>query len=99
MYCKSIGIEYMFINDLERCNWLRQRFETPGCMTLNHDEKRTLMARLVRYGVNRSRRPVTLQPVPCEVLKTPTMEHLVVVGGILIVGVTQASRKATFPKQ
>ena len=58
MYCKSIGIEYMFINDLERCNWLRQRFETPGCMTLNHDEKRTLMARLVRYGVNRSLRPV-----------------------------------------
>jgi len=50
-YCQSIGIEYMFINDLERCNWLRQRFETPGCMTLNHDEKRTLMARLVRSSM------------------------------------------------
>ena len=49
VYCQSIGIEYMFINDLERCNWLRKRFETPGCMTLSHDEKRTLIARLVRY--------------------------------------------------
>ncbi|XP_067937510.1 2-oxoglutarate dehydrogenase complex component E1-like [Watersipora subatra] len=51
VYCRSIGIEYMFINDLERCNWLRKRFETPGCMTLSHDEKRTLIARLVRSSL------------------------------------------------
>ncbi|KAF6023589.1 hypothetical protein EB796_018093 [Bugula neritina] len=51
VYCQTIGIEYMFINDLEQCNWLRKRFETPGCMTLSQDEKRTLIARLVRSSM------------------------------------------------
>lgn len=38
----------MFINDVEQCQWIRQKFETPGVMRLSSEEKRTLLARLVR---------------------------------------------------
>ena len=29
-YCGSIGYEYMHIPDRDRCNWLRERIETPN---------------------------------------------------------------------
>lgn len=38
----------MFINDLEQCQWIRRKFETPGVMQFTNEEKRTLLARLVR---------------------------------------------------
>lgn len=38
----------MFINDVEQCQWIRQKFETPGVMRFSSEEKRTLLARLVR---------------------------------------------------
>ncbi|XP_016288226.1 2-oxoglutarate dehydrogenase-like, mitochondrial isoform X2 [Monodelphis domestica] len=47
-YCQHIGLEFMFINDVEQCQWIRQRFETPGVMKFTNEEKRTLLARLVR---------------------------------------------------
>uniref|UniRef100_A0A7N5ZQN0 2-oxoglutarate dehydrogenase complex component E1 n=1 Tax=Anabas testudineus TaxID=64144 RepID=A0A7N5ZQN0_ANATE len=47
-YCQHIGVEFMFINDLEQCQWIRQKFETPGLMQFNLEEKRTLLARMVR---------------------------------------------------
>nr|KAF6470047.1 oxoglutarate dehydrogenase [Molossus molossus] len=47
-YCQHIGVEFMFINDLEQCQWIRQKFETPGVMQFTNEEKRTLLARLVR---------------------------------------------------
>ncbi|KAJ7305110.1 hypothetical protein JRQ81_010962, partial [Phrynocephalus forsythii] len=47
-YCQHIGVEFMFINDLEQCQWIRQKFETPGVMQFSNEEKRTLLARLVR---------------------------------------------------
>lgn len=47
-YCRHIGVEFMFINDLEQCQWIRQKFETPGVMQFTSEEKRTLLARLVR---------------------------------------------------
>uniref|UniRef100_A0A8C9ZUI6 2-oxoglutarate dehydrogenase complex component E1 n=1 Tax=Sander lucioperca TaxID=283035 RepID=A0A8C9ZUI6_SANLU len=31
-YCQHIGVEFMFINDMEQCQWIRQKFETPGVM-------------------------------------------------------------------
>ena len=36
-YCGSIGYEYMHIPDRERCNWLRERIETPekACLTMD----------------------------------------------------------------
>uniref|UniRef100_A0A8B9KUZ9 2-oxoglutarate dehydrogenase complex component E1 n=1 Tax=Astyanax mexicanus TaxID=7994 RepID=A0A8B9KUZ9_ASTMX len=47
-YCQHIGVEFMFINDLEQCQWIRQKFETPGAMQFSLEEKRTLLARMVR---------------------------------------------------
>ncbi|XP_008280042.1 2-oxoglutarate dehydrogenase, mitochondrial isoform X4 [Stegastes partitus] len=47
-YCQHIGVEFMFINDLEQCRWIRQKFETPGIMNFTLEEKRTLLARMIR---------------------------------------------------
>lgn len=48
IYCNHIGVEYMFINSQEQLLWLKQRFETPGASDLTKDNKRLLLARLVR---------------------------------------------------
>lgn len=48
VYCQHIGVEYMFINSLEQCNWIREKFETPGIMDLSKDQKRILLARVTR---------------------------------------------------
>uniref|UniRef100_A0A336L978 2-oxoglutarate dehydrogenase, mitochondrial n=1 Tax=Culicoides sonorensis TaxID=179676 RepID=A0A336L978_CULSO len=47
-YCNKIGVEFMFINSLEQCTWIRQKFESPNAMTFTNDEKRLLLARLTR---------------------------------------------------
>ncbi|XP_043191514.1 2-oxoglutarate dehydrogenase, mitochondrial-like isoform X1 [Amphibalanus amphitrite] len=47
-YCRSIGVEYMYINDLEQCSWIRQRIETPGVLSATKEQKRVLLARLAR---------------------------------------------------
>ncbi|XP_058799660.1 2-oxoglutarate dehydrogenase complex component E1 isoform X4 [Phymastichus coffea] len=47
-YCQHIGVEFMFINSLEQCNWIRQKMETPGVMDVTNDEKRLILARLSR---------------------------------------------------
>ena len=47
-YCRHIGVEFMFINSLEQCNWIRKRFETPGIMDLDAEAKRLLLARVTR---------------------------------------------------
>jgi len=47
-YCRSIGLEYMFINNLEKCNWIRQKFETPGCGVLSREDKQRTLKRLIR---------------------------------------------------
>ncbi|CAL8328061.1 unnamed protein product [Boreogadus saida] len=47
-YCQQIGVEFMFINNMEQCQWIRERFERPGVMHFSVEEKRTLLARMVR---------------------------------------------------
>uniref|UniRef100_UPI00398F0E98 2-oxoglutarate dehydrogenase-like, mitochondrial n=1 Tax=Pristiophorus japonicus TaxID=55135 RepID=UPI00398F0E98 len=47
-YCRHIGLEFMFINDVEQCQWIRKKFETPGILQFTNKEKRRLLARLVR---------------------------------------------------
>uniref|UniRef100_A0A8D0CGC3 2-oxoglutarate dehydrogenase complex component E1 n=1 Tax=Scleropages formosus TaxID=113540 RepID=A0A8D0CGC3_SCLFO len=47
-YCQHIGVEFMFINDLDQCQWIRQKFEKPGVMQFTLEEKRTLLARMIR---------------------------------------------------
>jgi len=48
VYCRSIGAEFMHINNLDQINWIRQRLETPGALELSIDEKRLLLARISR---------------------------------------------------
>ncbi|UYV61494.1 OGDHL [Cordylochernes scorpioides] len=48
VYCRHIGVEFMFINNLEICDWIRQKFETPGIMDLTKEQKKLLLARVVR---------------------------------------------------
>uniref|UniRef100_A0A6G1SB52 2-oxoglutarate dehydrogenase, mitochondrial n=1 Tax=Aceria tosichella TaxID=561515 RepID=A0A6G1SB52_9ACAR len=48
VYCNHIGVEYMFINSPEQLFWLKQAFETPGASDLTKEQKRLLLARLVR---------------------------------------------------
>ncbi|XP_023951285.2 2-oxoglutarate dehydrogenase complex component E1 isoform X5 [Bicyclus anynana] len=47
-YCNNIGIEFMFINSLEQCNWIRQRMEPPNVTKMSNDQKRLILARLTR---------------------------------------------------
>lgn len=47
-YCQHIGVEFMFINDVQQCQWIRQKFETPGIMMFGLEEKRTLLGRMIR---------------------------------------------------
>lgn len=48
IYCSNMGVEFMFINDRYKCDWIRDRFETPGCFQMTNEEKQILLARLVR---------------------------------------------------
>ncbi|CAG5119058.1 unnamed protein product, partial [Candidula unifasciata] len=48
VYCRTIGIEFMFINNLQQTDWIRQKFEVPGSMQFSAEERRMLMARLIR---------------------------------------------------
>ncbi|KAA8579206.1 hypothetical protein FQN60_000028, partial [Etheostoma spectabile] len=41
-------LEFMFINDMEQCQWIRQKFETPGVMQFSPEEKKTLLGRMIR---------------------------------------------------
>ncbi|XP_049866076.1 2-oxoglutarate dehydrogenase complex component E1 isoform X2 [Pectinophora gossypiella] len=47
-YCNNIGIEFMFINSLEQCNWIRQRMEPPNVTKMSNEQKRLILARLTR---------------------------------------------------
>lgn len=47
-YCGTMGAEYMFIQDRQKCDWVRERIEAPGVFQMTDMEKRRLLARLVR---------------------------------------------------
>ncbi|XP_021295901.1 2-oxoglutarate dehydrogenase, mitochondrial-like [Herrania umbratica] len=46
-YCGSIGYEYMHIEDREKCNWLREKIETPIPMQYNKDRRVVILDRLI----------------------------------------------------
>ncbi|CAG2112780.1 unnamed protein product, partial [Medioppia subpectinata] len=48
VYCQHIGVEYMYIPDIEECHWIREKFETPKITQLTVEQKRTLLARVTR---------------------------------------------------
>lgn len=45
-YCGHIGYEYMHIPDREKCNWLRERIETPAEAVFTPQKKRHTLDRL-----------------------------------------------------
>ncbi|CAO1628563.1 unnamed protein product [Parajaminaea phylloscopi] len=47
MYCGSIGVQYVHIPDREKCDWLRERIETPQPFKYNVEEKRAILDRLI----------------------------------------------------
>ncbi|KAK3744397.1 hypothetical protein QZH41_012160 [Actinostola sp. cb2023] len=47
-YCNHVGLDFMFIPEKYKCDWIRKKFEPPGVTALSREEKRTLLARLVR---------------------------------------------------
>ena len=48
VYCKSIGLEYMYINNFDKCNWIRQQFESPGVGSLTPEDRKRGLKRLIR---------------------------------------------------
>ena len=48
VYCRHIGVEFMFINNLDQTDWIRRKFETPGIMQFSSEDKRLILARLIR---------------------------------------------------
>ncbi|CDP00048.1 unnamed protein product [Coffea canephora] len=46
-YCGAIGYEYMHIADREKCNWLRDRIETPTPMEYSRDRREVILDRLM----------------------------------------------------
>lgn len=40
IYCRTTGVEYMHLNNLEQQDWIRQRFEAPRVTELSHDQKK-----------------------------------------------------------
>ncbi|KAI0979902.1 hypothetical protein GJ496_008368 [Pomphorhynchus laevis] len=48
VYCSTMGIEFMYINNYDPCIWLRQQFESPGITEISKAKKWTALKRLVR---------------------------------------------------
>ncbi|CAF3851602.1 unnamed protein product [Adineta steineri] len=48
VYCQTIGLEYMYINSYEKCNWIRQRFEDPEQKKLGIKDIERAVKRLIR---------------------------------------------------
>ncbi|ORX62762.1 oxoglutarate dehydrogenase, E1 component [Hesseltinella vesiculosa] len=46
-YCGSIGIEYLYIQDHEQCEWIRRRVETPQPYKYSTEEKKVILDRLI----------------------------------------------------
>jgi 2-oxoglutarate dehydrogenase E1 component len=48
VYSRSIGLEYMYINNFDKCNWIRQQFELPSSGVLSVEDKKRTLKRLIR---------------------------------------------------
>lgn len=46
-YSNSIAIEYMHLNNLDKIEWIRRKFETPNAGQLTVDEKKRALKRFI----------------------------------------------------
>ncbi|XP_067014248.1 2-oxoglutarate dehydrogenase complex component E1 isoform X2 [Anabrus simplex] len=47
-YCRYIGVEYMYIPQHAKCDWIRSQFEVPQILEKTREEKRTILFRLIK---------------------------------------------------
>ncbi|RZC38476.1 E1 dh and/or Transket pyr domain containing protein [Asbolus verrucosus] len=47
-YCRHIGVEFMYIDNLRERNFIREKMEKPGVMEISNEKKRLILARLTR---------------------------------------------------
>mmetsp|Transcript_193 Transcript_193/g.229 ORF Transcript_193/g.229 Transcript_193/m.229 type:complete len:1029 (-) Transcript_193:109-3195(-) len=45
-YCGTLGVEYMHIGDKQKCNWIRERVETPRWQFYDKEKKQHIYERL-----------------------------------------------------
>ena len=43
-----MGIEYMYIFDMKKRDWIRRRIEVPGAMNFDNEKKKLILKRLIR---------------------------------------------------
>eukprot|EP00040_Diaphanoeca_grandis_P011699 m.60001 g.60001 ORF g.60001 m.60001 type:complete len:1002 (-) comp22788_c0_seq1:200-3205(-) len=48
VYCESIGYEFMHIQDSEKCDWIRNRIESPAVEGFSVEEKKSIAHNLVK---------------------------------------------------
>jgi 2-oxoglutarate dehydrogenase E1 component len=47
IYTGTVGVEYMHIHDVEQCNWIRERFETPEAFEWSTAKRERVLERLL----------------------------------------------------
>jgi 2-oxoglutarate dehydrogenase complex dehydrogenase (E1) component-like enzyme len=60
VYCQTIGLEYMYINSYEKCNWIRQRFEDPAQKKIGVKDIERSVKRLIRASKYTEKRNLVL---------------------------------------
>ncbi|XP_065359562.1 2-oxoglutarate dehydrogenase-like, mitochondrial [Calliphora vicina] len=48
IYCSTMGIEYMYIFDFDKRDWIRKKIELPGVMNMDKEKKKLILQRLIR---------------------------------------------------
>lgn len=48
VYCHKIGLEFMFMTNIDQVNWLKEKFETPNAHDFSKQEKQLILERLTR---------------------------------------------------
>ena len=51
VYCRHIGLEFMYFNSNEKLQFVREKFETPGASDLDNDARKTILKRLTKAVV------------------------------------------------
>lgn len=48
VYCHKIGLEFMFMTNIDEVNWIKEHFETPDAHQFTKEEKLLILERLTR---------------------------------------------------
>lgn len=48
VYCHKIGLEFMFMTDIDQVNWMKEKFETPHAHEFTKEQRLLILERLTR---------------------------------------------------